>query len=146
MTDARFPERWLNDRRLQFAAPETFRVFANLLMWQASNRSDGHIPGDALPLIPHASTAEMGALVTAGLLDPDIGGDGWYITPAYLDPQTTRDQLEAADEARRKARDKKRRQRARAAAPRAAVPGDVPRDSTRTGLGQDRSNDQGGLA
>src|SRR5262249_13672235 len=52
----------------------------------------------------------------------------WIILD-YDATQTTRDQLEAAAEARRKARDKKRRQRSA----NAAVPGDVPRDITRPG-------------
>jgi hypothetical protein len=131
MTDARFPERWLNDRRLQSVAPSTFRVFANSLMWAVGNRTDGHIPADAVPLIPHASVAEMGALAMASLLMPDMDGDGWRIVD-YEDTQTSAAQLEAAAIARR-ANDRERQERHRKTLLSRDRSRDNPRDNTRPG-------------
>jgi hypothetical protein len=39
MTDARFPERWLNDRRLLRLSDAAFRLFVISLTWSVSNRT-----------------------------------------------------------------------------------------------------------
>ena len=44
MTDARLPERWLNDGRLQRVSASAYRLFGNGLMWTVANRTDGHLP------------------------------------------------------------------------------------------------------
>jgi hypothetical protein len=55
MTDARFPERWLNDRRLLRLSDAAFRLFVISLTWSVSNRTDGVLDTGDLTLIP-AST------------------------------------------------------------------------------------------
>jgi hypothetical protein len=143
VTDARFPERWLTDRQLQSVPPSAFRVFANSLMWAVGNRTDGHIPTDALPLIPHATAAEMGTLTTAGALDPDLNGDGWHIAPSYLDWQMSRDELDALAARRRADRQRKARERA-GKSQAAQASRDTSRDSHAESVrtGQDRPHRQ----
>ena len=132
MTDARFPERWLNDARLQRVPAGAYRLFGNSLMWAVSNRTDGHVPAWALTMIPHATEADAKELAAAGLW---ADGHGGWVIADYEDTQSTRDDLEVLANARKRQRDKKRRQRAGIVSP-GTVPGYVPRDSTRTG--QDR--------
>lgn len=43
MTDARFPDRWLNDRRIMSLSPTGFRSFIAALSWSVSNMTDGII-------------------------------------------------------------------------------------------------------
>jgi hypothetical protein len=132
MTDARFPERWLNDRRIMRLPNDAFRLFVVSLAWSVANRTDGRIYDDKLALMP-ASTSGVGQLAKCGLWERIA--DYWLIT-VFEETQTTSADLEHLDHQRRKARDKKRRQRANARAPRDVL-GDVTRDvppySTRTG-------------
>ena len=141
MTDARFPERWLNDRRILRLPDDAFRLFVNSLAWSAANRTDGRIYDDDLPLIPGSGPVEVGRdlrpasgperhLAKSGLWARV--SDYWLIT-VFEDTQTGSAELERMADKRRAERDKKRRQRA---AKRGDVPGDVPGDATRTG--QDR--------
>jgi hypothetical protein len=133
MTDARFPERWLNDRRVLRLPDDAFRLFVISLAWSVANRTDGRIYDDDLSLIP-ASPGGSGQLAKAGLWERVT--DYWQIT-VFEETQTTRDDLETLARGRRAQRDKKRRQRAakaaRAAASPGTVPGDVARDTPRTG-------------
>ena len=43
MTDARFPDRWLSDRRLQRLSDGHFRAFITSLAWSVTNRAEGGI-------------------------------------------------------------------------------------------------------
>jgi hypothetical protein len=117
VTDARFPERWLNDARLQRVTPGAYRLFGNGLMWAVANRTDGHVPGWALGMIPHGFEADANELAAAGLW-AGHETDGWIIAD-FEATQTSRTELEVLDNARRRDREKKRRQRAN-------VPGDNP--------------------
>jgi len=121
MTDARFPERWLNDWRLQSVTPAAYRLFGNALMWAVSNRTDGRIASTALALIPKAAKEGAAELESVGLWLGD-GEDGWLID-GFEDTQTTSADLDVLANARRRQRDKMRRRRAAAAG---AVPGHVP--------------------
>jgi hypothetical protein len=136
VTDARFPERWLNDRRLARLADDAFRLHVTGLAWSAANRTDGVLWDDDLGLLSRANPLCAPDLARAGLWERR---DGYWLIVDYEETQTTRAELEAAALARRKARDKKRRQRAAAA----AVPGDVPRDITRTGQARTGQAHQG---
>jgi hypothetical protein len=127
MTDARFPERWLNDRRVLRLPDDAFRLFVLSLAWSVSNRTDGRIYDDDLALIP-ASASGSGQLAKSGLWERVA--DYWLIT-VFEDTQTTRADLEHLAGQRRKARDRKRRERARRVA--RDVPRDVTADSTRPG-------------
>jgi hypothetical protein len=128
MTDARFPERWLNDRRVLRLPDDAFRLFVISLTWSVANQTDGRIYDDELTLIP-ASPAGSGQLAKSGLWERVA--DYWLIT-VFEETQTTRADLEHLAGQRRKARDRKRRERARRRVPR-DVPRDVTGDSTRTG-------------
>ena len=127
MTDARFPERWLNDRRVLRLPDDAFRLFVLSLAWSVANRTDGRLYDDDLALIP-ASAGGSGQLAKSGLWERVT--DYWLIT-VFEDTQTTRDDLDTLARGRRAQRDRKRRQRAAKAARAAAVPGTVPGDVAR---------------
>lgn len=132
MTDARMPETYLLDRRINRLTDSEFRAFVTATIWAVANRTDGTITPEDLPLIPRFAESASAALVDAGLW---VTADaGWMIADFEL-TQTTSEQLAAAEQARAKARDKKRRQRANDPAVPPPVPRDVPRDNT----GQDRT-------
>jgi hypothetical protein len=130
MTDARFPERWLNDRRVLRLPDDAFRLFVLSLAWSVANRTDGRIYDDDLALIP-ASASGSGQLAKSGMWERVA--DYWQIAE-FEETQTTRADLDHLAEQRRKARDRKRAERARRTR---SVPRDVLRDvtsdSTRTG-------------
>jgi hypothetical protein len=141
MTDARFPERWLNDRRVLRLPDDAFRLFVMSLAWSVANQTDGRVYDDDLALIP-ASASGSGQLAKAGLWERVA--DYWLIT-VFEETQTTRDDLQVLANARRRKRDQMRRRRAAEAETEAAstVPGDVPGhssgDSTRTGQAKARA-------
>lgn len=127
MTDARFPERWLNDRRLLRLTADQFRTFTWSLVWTVSNRTDGALDTYDLTLVPGATPADADALVQAGLWQTT--SHGWQITD-WSSTQTGRDELEVLENARRRDREKKARQRANPRESPGTVPGDVPRDES----------------
>jgi hypothetical protein len=138
MTDARIPERWLNDRRLQRLSAEHYRSFFNALLWSVANRTDGRIEREDLGLIPHWSAHAVKAFVDAGLFTPLP--EGWLIVD-YASTQTSRDELEMLQRMRDADRRRKKEKRSRPTdCPRetpADSPGDIPGDesggqSTRT--------------
>lgn len=138
MTDARFPDRWLSDRRLQRLSDSHFRAFITSLAWSVSNRTDGVIEPEDLGLIPNFSAGAVQAFVSAELWSPLE--NGWRITE-YVVTQTSRDQLQALENIRVRDRQKKARQRAAkkaATTPDADVPGTVPWDVPPDNTGQDR--------
>lgn len=128
MTDARLPERWLNDRRLLRLRDDTFRLFATSLMWSVANKTDGVLDDDDLPLIPGVNPGIAGELAKAGLWKREQ--DHWLIVE-FEETQTTSADLDHLAYQRRQARDRKRRERARRVT--RDVPRDVTADSTRTG-------------
>jgi hypothetical protein len=120
MVDARLPERYLADRRImRLSDAERSSLFLATL-WSVSNRTDGRIERGDLGIIPLFRQEAVHTLVVHGLW-VEAGADAWVIADFARD-QTTRDELEVLDNARRRDRDKKRRQRAE----RNGVPGDVP--------------------
>ncbi|GAA1399459.1 hypothetical protein GCM10009613_55070 [Pseudonocardia kongjuensis] len=124
MTDARYPERWLNDRRILRLSDPAHRLFVLALAWSVSNRTDGALQLDDLRLIPgvdHTGTAE---LVEAGLWL--TGPHGWQITDFAI-TQTTAAQLAGLEHKRAVDRDRQARHRQR----RRADPQHVTRDTTR---------------
>lgn len=124
MTDARLPERLLNDRRLQRLSAEHYRTYVNSLLWSVANRTDGRIEREDIPLVPHWSANAAQALVDAELFTP--GSDGWLIAD-YAATQTSRSELETLENIRARDREKKARKRAAA-----GVTGECPGD----GLGE----------
>ncbi|RZT87511.1 hypothetical protein EV383_4436 [Pseudonocardia sediminis] len=140
MTDARFPERWLMDVRVQALTDAGYRLFGNALMWSVSNRTDGEITDKRLPMIPYVDTMAIPELVEAGLWTRRK--DRWLIAD-FETTQTGSDELGRLDRMRKAERDKKSRQRAAKAAATDAdhsVPGTVP--GTFRGTAQDRKGEE----
>ncbi|OFJ52559.1 hypothetical protein [Mycolicibacterium grossiae] len=135
MTDARIPDRWLQDRRLQRLNDAHFRAFITSLVWSVTNRTDGVIEPEDLGLIPNFAAKSVQAMVAAGLWQPLE--KGWLITD-YVVTQTSKDQLVALENMRARERQKKARQRAQKKGDGAAVPGTVPGDVPWDNTGQDR--------
>lgn|ERR1022692_4483670 len=135
MTDARYPERWLNDRRFLRLPDGAFRLFFISLAWAVANRTDGVIYDDDLALMPGIDAGQAKTLAKADLWERV--SDHWLILD-YEETQTSRSDLEVLAHARKKAREKKRRQRAA----QRDVPGDdlvlSPGTDEGTALGQDR--------
>lgn len=136
MTDARYPEKWLSDRRILRLSAEQHRTFVVTLAWSVSNRTDGVLEREDLPLVVGCDTSAMTAatLVTQGLWEPTAAG--WLIVD-FAPSQTSRDELQVLDNARRREREKKARQRHSRRHPDEDVPGDVPGDAS-PGKAQDR--------
>jgi hypothetical protein len=142
VTDARFPDRWLSDKRIQRLSDAHFRAFIHALAWAATNRTDGVIEPDDLALIPRFPEDAVRAFIGAELWEPrNEEGRGWVMVD-FAATQTTAVQLKAAETARARERDKKARQRAAARTPAtsaiAVVPGDVPTDVPGDNTGKDR--------
>jgi hypothetical protein len=121
MTDARLPERWLNDRRLQRLSADHYRTFINALLWSVANRTDGRIEREDVGLIPHWSGSAAKAFVSAELFTPQSGG--WLITD-YASTQSARSELERLEKLRAGERIKKAKQRAKKLAEDGDAPGD----------------------
>ncbi len=138
MTDARFPDRWLSDRRLQRLSDAHFRAYMTSLVWSVSNRTNGVIEPEDLGLIPNFATGSAKAFIDAGLWS--AREKGWLIDD-FSATQTSSEQLAAAEAARVREREKKARQRAAkraAAGSNGAVPGDVLGDVPGDNTGQAR--------
>lgn len=110
MTDARYPETWLNDRRVVRLSDAAHRLFITALVWSASNRTDGFIETADLSLIHGVDASKATELASAGLWKPVTGG--WQIVD-YAKTQTTKTQLDGLDHKRAQDRERKARQRAR---------------------------------
>jgi hypothetical protein len=149
VTDARFPERWLNDRRFLLLPDAAHRLYAHALMFSVANRTDGVLHDDDLPLIPAVDPARADELVKAGLWQRD--GDRWLIVD-YIATQTSRDDLVVLENERRRQREKKARRRAAQSAmpmspgtSRGMGPGYSPRTGqARTGKGAAREPNHAG--
>jgi hypothetical protein len=128
VTDARFPERWLNDRRVLRLSAEGFRLFVISMAWSVSNRTDGVVDEDDITMMPKVHHGQVDELVKAGLWRPSK--DSWVIVD-FASTQTGAHELEVLENVRRREREKKVRQRAsKGDSPPGTSPGTVPRDST----------------
>lgn len=131
MTDARYPERWLSDRRLLRLGDRDHRAFITTLAWSVSNRTDGLIEHEDLALVPGAHVESAAALVAAGLWA--TCPQGWRIS-VFAGTQTSAHELEVLENGRRREREKKARQRGKTDSPgpdrsvAEPVPRDVPGD------------------
>jgi hypothetical protein len=141
VTDARFPEKWLSDRRIQRLSDAHFRAFITSLAWSVSNRTDGVIEREDLQFIPQFAPGAPKALLADGLWTPR--SNGWRITD-FVGTQTTAAVLKAMETKREKERVKKALQRSSGKNVAADddsdpvdldVPGDIPRDIPRDGRG-----------
>lgn len=123
MTDARFPERWMYDRRLRRLSADSFRLFMMAMAWSVSQRTDGVIDNDDLHQVPYIDPALINDLEANGLWRRD--GDRWIIED-FSATQTNRRELERLEAIRRADRERKSRQRTQASS--SDVPPDNPRD------------------
>lgn len=146
MTDARYPERWLHDRRITRLPDRAHRAYVVTLAYGIANRTDGALSLADLRDLPRYVEEQVPTLVEAGLVEPLADGTGFHVVD-FMETQSSRAELEAADAARVAAREKKAAQRAAAKAkpppPPTAVPRDVPGDHTgqaRTGQAQASKN------
>lgn len=110
MTDARLPERWLNDRRMARLSDGDWRAFCNCLMWSVSNRTDGVIHPTDVELIPRFDVQAADRLVSSEILVKL--SDGWLINE-FVVTQTTAKQLASVERARVVGRDRQQRKRER---------------------------------
>jgi hypothetical protein len=109
MTDFRFPERWLNDRRFKRLPGDLLAAYVCAGTWSVANRTDGVILRADLDDIPRLTPVLADALTLASVFD--ALADGWLMTD-YADTQTMRADLEHAASMRRAAAESKRRRRA----------------------------------
>lgn len=129
MTDARFPERWLNDRRVLRLPPVDFRSFVVALSWSVSNRTDGRIEADDLALIPNFEEQSVAVLTNAGLWTGEAGC--WQVAD-FDATQSSKAQLEGLDHKRHQDRERQARKRAKDNGQEEPPPSrDSPRDVTR---------------
>lgn len=126
MTDARFPERWLTDKRVLRLSDAGHRLFVTAMLWAVSNRTDGWLLGDDLDLMPRVDTSRAEELVDAGLWAYD--GLRWFIVE-FDTTQTSKAQLEGLDHRRKLDRERAQRHRDRQK---------ESRDSSRDDKGQER--------
>lgn len=125
MTDARFPDYWMHDARVQTLSGDHFRAFMHALAWSAANRTDGFIRTENRSLIPRLDNAAVVTFVDVGLwVELD---DGWLIVD-YLATQTSRAQFQASERSRAKDRERKAKERAARFAGQQSVRTDVPTD------------------
>jgi hypothetical protein len=144
--DARYPERYLHDRRISRLTDAEHRAYVLALVWSVANRTDGAISVDDLDALPKAVTREtLDGLKRAELVTEQlVGGDLVWLLTDYRETQTTRAELESLDAARRAKRLKLANKRgADAAEILSAVPGTTEdrarardRDRARTEPGQ----------
>jgi hypothetical protein len=109
MTDARFPEKLLNDRRLLKLSDVDIVSYTMATIWSVANRTDGCILSDELVLIPRFNAESAPRLVSAELWKRLGAG---YVILDFDAWQTSRSELEVLDNARKRDREKKARQRA----------------------------------
>jgi hypothetical protein len=98
VTDARYPERWLNDRRILRLSDPAFRLFVTALVWSVANRTEGVIDEADLSLIPQVDGDRSAELAKAGLWHREH--DTWVID-CFADSQTSKSQLDGLDLKRR---------------------------------------------
>lgn len=109
MTDARFPERWLNDRRITRLSDAGFRLFVTALTWSVSNRTDGVLGDDDLALLAATDAGCADELVKAGLWERE---HDLFLIADFDTTQTTSLQLAGLDHKRAMDRERKARERA----------------------------------
>lgn len=133
MTDARFPERWLNDRRVIRLSDAGFRLFVTALAYSVANRTDGQFDKDDLECLRGTDAHHIDELVDAGLMAPTSAAS-WAST-VYAGSQSSKSQLDGYDWKREQERRRQANKRARDRGepePFPKVSRDIERDSTVT--------------
>lgn len=109
--DARYPERWLTDRRVLQLGDEAYRLFVTGLAWSVANRTDGVLTDAELGLLPRVDKQFAWELENAGLWLRDRDGSQWLIVD-YAATQSSKDELDQLDRVRLGWKTQKRKQRA----------------------------------
>lgn len=137
MTDARFPERWLNDRRIIRLSNSAFRTFVLGMTWAVANRTDGYIARDDLDFIHGANPDDADELVKAGLWE--WADDSGYWIEGFTKVQTSAAQLDGLEMKKQQdaRRAKKYRDKKKDSPPDPNPPSS--RDSSRDDIGQART-------
>lgn len=143
MTDARIPERYLNDRRILKLTDTERSSYFMAAVWSVSNRTDGAFDEGDLNLIPTFNRSAIPTLLAVGLWARTAEG---YADTEFLRVNTSRDDLLVLDNMRRADRQKKARLNAHKKGNHALcyaavcefLPGDVPGESSR---GADRTGE-----
>lgn len=91
--DARFPDRWLMDRRVMALPAESFRDFVTSLTWSVSNMTDGKITRADLAFVPAFNASSINQLVHSDLWD-QLDGNSWQIID-FTKTQSSKAELEA---------------------------------------------------
>jgi hypothetical protein len=128
VTDSRYPEAWLNDRRILRLSDAAHRLFVVANTWSVSNRTDGELHIDDLPLLPGVDIGYADELAKADLWEKI--GDRWLIAD-FVNVQSTRAQLEGLDHKRLMDRERQARHRQRERDRPRDVTRDIHRDETR---------------
>ncbi len=79
MTDARYPERWLHDRRITRLPDKARRAYVVTLVYAVANRTDGVLHAEDLADLPSYVEAQVPTLVAAGLWEPLSEGTGFRV-------------------------------------------------------------------
>ncbi|KAB1662828.1 hypothetical protein [Pseudoclavibacter sp. CFCC 13611] len=111
MADARFPDRWLMDRRVMALPAEGFRDFVTSLTWAVSNMTDGKITRADLMFVPGFNQTSIRTLVISDLWE-ELDDNSWQIID-FAKTQSSKAELEAYFSRKANDRDRKARQRAR---------------------------------
>jgi hypothetical protein len=140
MTDFRFPDRWLQDRRIMSLSGDDFKTFVTVGAWMVTNRTDGYLDAEDLDYVPRLDRDALPRLIIAGLFTEHE--NGWLMLD-YEPTQTSKAEFEVLERARKADRLKKARQRAARKNP-GDGPGDGPGDmspgTTQDRTGQDRQD------
>lgn len=133
MTDARLPDRWLHDRRLNRLKDGDYRSFMQALMWSVSNRTEGVVEPDDLLAIPGFNPDSVPALIEWELW-ASREPCGWLIAD-FPATQSSRAELDRYDRQRAQNRERQARHRAKTSR---YVTRDITRDLTGDHLGKAR--------
>lgn len=98
--DMHYPERWLNDRRINRLPDPDHRALVLALTWCVANRTDGIITAEDLADLPRGvDSAALDRLATAGLLTDVVRPDGTVVQMLtdYMTTQSTAAAMNAND-------------------------------------------------
>lgn len=140
MTDARYPERWLNDRRLIRLTDGQYRTFTMMLIWSVANRTDGFVHPDDIGMVHGADPDDVPELIAAGLWEP--APDGFVIVD-FASTQTSREQLAGFELKKDQDRLRAKAYRARKHAKEDPESSRLLRDASRDDIGQARTGQEG---
>lgn len=141
MTDARFPERWLMDKRIIGLSNSAFRTFVLGMTFSVANRLDGYVERDDLTIVHGADPSDVPELIKSGLWSEADDVGIWI--EGFTKVQTSAAQLEGLEHKKQQDahRAKRYRDKKKDSDPDPNPPSS--RDSSRDDIGQDRTGRTG---